>query len=419
MEVERDVLGREAPEQESDAFGRLEAAVAQLEKANAGLDPQLLGVSDARKVLERYVTAQRLASFGVACLAARIDDAAVLAKTAGVSVAKAKDTLVTGKVAASSAPLGDALRTATVSLEQACEIAKAEDAAPGCATDLIGVARDSSFAVLREKARNTKLEAEATGDLFVRQHHARSARNLTDELGMIDIHLRLQPHVGVPVITRAEAHAQRLARAVDPDQREPFEAYLADAYAEMLSGDSVKARSKRPELVVLVSHAVAQRGWSDVGDDEVCKIPGVGPISPKTAKQIATDAFINAVICDGKDLRNFKRFTKHIPVEVQIALELGDPPDFDGVRCVDCGNRFRTEFDHVEPRAANGPTSKPNLNPRCWPCHLAKTKRDRAAGKLTPPAPARMDVPTNKSTRRGATSGSQRANRKFAEPRLE
>jgi 5-methylcytosine-specific restriction endonuclease McrA len=54
---------------------------------------------------------------------------------------------------------------------------------------------------------------------------------------------------------------------------------------------------------------------------------------------------------------------------------------------VDCGNRFRTEFDHLEPRAASGATSKGNLNPRCWNCHHAKTARDRSAGKLRPPEP--------------------------------
>ncbi len=61
---------------------------------------------------------------------------------------------------------------------------------------------------------------------------------------------------------------------------------------------------------------------------------------------------MNAVVFDGKDLRNFKRWTRHIPVEVAIALELGEPPDFDGVKCVDCGNRFHTESR--SPRAACG-----------------------------------------------------------------
>jgi 5-methylcytosine-specific restriction endonuclease McrA len=137
--------------------------------------------------------------------------------------------------------------------------------------------------------------------------------------------------------------------------------------------------------VILVSHEVVKRGWTDVRDGEVCKIPGVGPVSPEVAKEIAQDAFLNGLFYDGKDLRHFIRYSKHIPVEITIALELGDPPDFDGVKCVDCGNRFRTEFDHIEPRSARGPTCEENIDPRCWPCHTKKSERDRKAGKYKPP----------------------------------
>jgi hypothetical protein len=155
----------------------------------------------------------------------------------------------------------------------------------------------------------------------------------------------------------------------------------------MLQGSSVKGRARRPELVVLVSHEVARRGWKDVRDGEVCKIPGVGPVAPAVAKETAQDAFLNGVFYDGVDLRNFVRWTRNIPIGVLVALELGEPPSFDGMVCVDCGNRFRTEFDHVRSRAARGPTSKPNVNPRCWRCHLRKTARDRKAGRLKPPEP--------------------------------
>jgi hypothetical protein len=138
---------------------------------------------------------------------------------------------------------------------------------------------------------------------------------------------------------------------------------------------------------VLVSHEVVKRGWTDVRDGEVCKIPGVGPVSPQVAKEIAKDAFLSGVFFDGKDLRQFARWTRNIPIEVAIALELGEPPEFDGVCCVECGNRFKTEFDHVTPRCARGPSSKPNLKPRCWRCHRAKTARDRKVGRLKPPDP--------------------------------
>jgi hypothetical protein len=246
------------------------------------------------------------------------------------------------------------------------------------------VADKESFSLLRHKARRVKLEADQHKGLAERQHHARCARSYSDDLGMVNIHLALEPHVGTPLVARAEAEAARLARARTEESREPFERYRADAYMKLLS-ETGTARARRPELVVLVSHEVIKRGWKDVREGELCKIPGVGPIAPEVAQEIARDAFLNGVFYDGVDLRHFARWTRNIPIEVLLALELGEPPAFDGVCCVDCGNRFRTEFDHLEPRVASGATSKPNLNPRCWNCHHAKTERDRRAGKLKPP----------------------------------
>jgi hypothetical protein len=121
-----------------------------------------------------------------------------------------------------------------------------------------------------------------------------------------------------------------------------------------------------------------------VKDGELCKIPGIGPAAPAVAKRIAKDAFLSGVIYDGKDLRHLKRWSRGIPVEVATALELGEPPEFDGVKCVDCGRRFRPEFDHVEPYASCRSTSLPNMKPRCWTCHGTKGDEDRRNGKLKP-----------------------------------
>lgn len=365
-------------------LARLEEAVEVLEKANAGLEPDLLSIPDAKEHLRLYARVGRLATFGVAALARKLDDAPKLAQVTGTSIGKAKETLATSVVLGGSAPLNEALRRGDISIDQATEIARAEGASPGAAKELLQVAQEQPFHVLREKARKAKLEVEQRRDLASRQHAARSARSYSDDRGMIHVHLALEPHVGTPIVARSEAEAARLATAAKKaGTQEDFECHLADAYASLLSGAG-KGRAKRPELVVLVSHGVAKRGWKDVGDGEVCKIPGIGPVSPQVAREIADDAFLSGVFYDGKDLRHFKRWTRHIPVEVAIALELGEPPDFDGVSCTDCGNRFRTEFDHVEPRAARGPTAHPNLKPRCYPCHQTKTKRDRRTGKLKP-----------------------------------
>ena len=126
-----------------------------------------------------------------------------------------------------------------------------------------------------------------------------------------------------------------------------------------------------------VSHEVATRGWRTVESGEICHIPGVGPIDPELARDLAQDAFITGVVCDGKDLRQMRRWTRHIPVEIKLALKLGSPPEFDGPRCVDCGNLYRLEHDHERPYSEHGPTSLANLPSRCHPCHVAKTARDR------------------------------------------
>ena len=367
--------------------GLLEQAIELVEKANVDLQPELLAASSARRFLTAYARLEKLAAFGVAALTRKIDAPGEVARLTGTSMGKAQTVVATGKVLADSAPLAAAMQRGEISFDQAAEIASVEESVPGAAGKLLETARDSSFHVLKEQCRGTKLEAEQHRDLSSRQHAARSARSHRDTLGMIHIDLTLEPHVGAPIVARAEAEARRLTKAArkTSSREEPFECHLADAYAGLLSGKG-KPHSKRPELVVLVSHEVAKRGWKSLKKGETCKIPGIGPVAPAVAKEIAQDAFLTGVFYDGKDLRTIKRWTRSIPVEVALALELGDPPDFDGVKCVDCGNRFRSEFDHVVPRANRGPTSLRNLKPRCHRCHKVKSERDRRVRSRSPAA---------------------------------
>ena len=364
-----------------------------LEKSNLDLEPELMTAEDARALMEEYARAKKLAEYGETVLAQKLDDAEKLAKVSGTSVGKAKETVETAKALKSSSEVSAAFSVGSISFDQAKEIARAEVASPGSSEELLETAATESFQVLRDKARKTVLEAEQKRGLAERQKEARSARSHTDELGMVNIHLKLQPHVGTPIANRAEAEASRLFKTAKKDgNQEPFERHLADAYAAVFSGSSVKPHSSRPELVVLVSHEVVKRGWKDVRDGEFCKIPGVGPVAPEVAKEIADDAFLTGLFYDGKDLRNIKSYTRSIPVEVLRALNLGPPPDFDGVKCDDCGKRFRPEIDHVEPHCLGGPASTTNSKPRCNACHLAKTRQDRMAGKTKPRArPRRRD----------------------------
>lgn len=218
--------------------------------------------------------------------------------------------------------------------------------------------------------------------------------------------------MGTPIVARAEAEGTRIAKqAKKSGSPEPFERHLADACAALLSGKG-KGRAKRPELVVLVSEGVARRGWKDVRDGEKCKIPGVGPVDPAVAREIARDAVLNAVVYDGKDLRHFERWSRAVPIEVAIALELGEPPGFEGVACVDCGNRFRTEFDQSSPATRGGP------RPTATSSHgagLATRPRANASGER---GPRNERGPAGRSAAWGSGGGGCQASRPRGTPAI-
>lgn len=161
----------------------VDEAIELLEKANADLEPELLAATAANDLLAAYAKAGRLAAYGVAALSRKLDDATALAQSTGTSLGKAKAVVATGKALAQSEDLTSAFKHAEISLEQATEIASAEESAPGAAADLLAVAKSQPFHVLKDKARKTKLEAEQRRGLADRQRAARSARSYSDELG--------------------------------------------------------------------------------------------------------------------------------------------------------------------------------------------------------------------------------------------
>jgi hypothetical protein len=255
-------------------FTAMDEAIKQIEKSNIDLEPEVLDAHTLRELLSRYAKAKKLVSYGETMLAAKLDDAAVVAHATGVSLGKAKAAVDTGKSLKAADEVRDAFKSGEISLDQASEIAKAEHASPGSSPDLLKVSQEESFQTLREKSRKVVLEAEQHRGLAERQHGARRARSYHDELGMISINLLFEPHVGVPIVNRAEAEAERRFRsAKNGGRQEPFERHLADAYACLLSGGTT-IKPRKPELVVLVSHEIAKRGWKEVHEGEVCKIPG-------------------------------------------------------------------------------------------------------------------------------------------------
>jgi 5-methylcytosine-specific restriction endonuclease McrA len=93
---------------------------------------------------------------------------------------------------------------------------------------------------------------------------------------------------------------------------------------------------------------------------------------------------LKVVLHDGVAIHTVAHLGRRRPVHLKTALELGGPPDFDGVHCAEsgCDRTYHLQWDHKDPRANGGETSFENMQPLCPPHHVEKTERDRKAGLL-------------------------------------
>src|SRR6476659_3224687 len=145
----------------------------------------------------------------------------------------------------------DAVASGEVSLGQADEIARTEAEVTRSEATLLPLAKKAGLSKLRDEACKTRANAIPAEELQDRQHAARSVRHGRDDLGMIAGTFRLTPQVGVPFVNRLERHAQRLRRAAKQGGRtvERFEAYAADAFADLIQRSPTSAtKSKRRDV---------------------------------------------------------------------------------------------------------------------------------------------------------------------------
>ena len=196
------------------------------------------------------------------------------------------------------------------------------------------------------------------------------------------MHGALPPELGVPIVNRLEAETDRIRReARRQGTDEPRAAHMADALVKLLAGQG-QAKGRGADLVVVCDLRAWRRDRAVEG--EVCHILGGGPVPVAVAKELGSDGFLKAVVHDGVRIDTVAHFGRRIPAELRTALDLGPPPNLEGVCCVEegCGRRYGLEWDHVDPLANGGQTCLDNLESRCWPHHRAKTERDRQSGLL-------------------------------------
>jgi hypothetical protein len=375
------------------------AAVEVLCGEIAVFDPSLYSGADCVQLAEALSKAGKACAGATARAAARAvscgahkqqgfaDGADWLAHRSGSSMAEARSDLKTGRALENMPATSQALSNGELSLRQASEVVRAEEDAPGSEDKLVELAKRSGLGAVREEARKLSLGQGSPEQLLARQHAARTFRHWTDGLGMVCFSGALPPTVGVALVNRIEAHAVRLRRAAGTEgKREPFAAHAADALVEIMAGTGT-GRASRADLVIVCDERAYRRGHAHPG--EPCHIVGRGPVPISFARGAAAGAFLKAVVHDGVFISTVAHFGRHIPAELRTALELGPPPDFDGVSCTEpgCGRRYGLEWDHIDPVAHNGPTSYENIQAVCRRHHWQKTEQDRQAGLFQPEPP--------------------------------
>jgi hypothetical protein len=388
----------------------------------------------------RAMAAARAADCGAHRSAGYADPDEWMARMTGETRAKARSDLATGSRLADCPKTRAAAADGELSLGQADEITKTEREKPGSEDELIGKAKSSSRQELADDCRKRRHEGVDREQLAAKQRARRSFRSWIDGDGMQCALLKLAPVEGVALLARIQTEADRLHReARRAGSTEAWEAHAADAVAAILAaglgftlpgvdgapapasavespadggkdgapstldvddGDSaphedtgraapgaseggpadqvVKPRApRRADVVFVVDLRTFRTGMHP---DSICHIVGGGPVPPAVVREMAKDAFLKVVFHDGVNIHTVTHLGRYQRAELRTALELGRPPNFDGVACSVCGNRFKLEWDHLEPIAAGGVTSYANEDAKCWRCHEEKSRREREAG---------------------------------------
>ncbi|MCU1463505.1 MAG: protein of unknown function endonuclease [Acidimicrobiales bacterium] len=367
------------------SLGRYRAELSRLELASISPQTCVLLVEELAKTEKACATLRAMAAAKAADAGAHrqsgfTDPADWLGRVSGTSCGEAGRELHAAKCLQDMPATRDAAAKGALSMRQVEEIAKTETQCPGSEREMLATATRETLRALQEKGRKKRQAAVRPEELARRQRDARSVRHWRDEIGMVCGTFSLVPEVGIPFVSRLDAETDReWRRGHRAGRPEPRERHAADALERMVAGRG-KGNAARADVVFVCDVRAYQRGHAHAG--ESCHIAGAGPVPVGTIHDAMRDAFVKGVLHDGTKIDTVAHYGRHINAEIRTALELGEPPDFDGVVCCEpgCGRRFGLEFDHVDPRANHGETSLENLAPRCRPHHRDKSERDRQRG---------------------------------------
>lgn len=357
---------------------RLEDLIAVLRDAVSSLDASGLSGPDAVRLVEAFSEGERLCAAGRTIAAGRVQrspewsaagyrtPAQWMAAHTKVTLSQAITSLETARRLERLPLTRERFVSGKLSEVQAAEITAAAAQHPQSEDVLLEAAEVETVAALRDRCREVRASAHSDEDSCERIRRGRFLRHWTDPDGAVRLNGRFAPDDGSRLVASVQARAERLRNeARRAGQREPADAYAADAIVGFASGD-------RPPVSVVhveVDRAALERGRVEPG--ERCVIRGVGPVPVAVARRMARDGLVKILERDGVEVTRVAHAGRTIPAHLRTALEARDPS------CVvpGCEMRIGLEIDHIVPLADGGITRLDNLARLCRFHHGEKTHR--------------------------------------------
>ena len=363
-------------------FSTLKNALKLLERVLVELTPERLRPETSLQMFQCFCRIERLGAAGKALCSRQVAGSGAwidtlsrspahwMAEVAGTSVGRQVAVLQTAELLESLPETEAAYRRGRLSEPQVEEIATAAALSPDSQQDLLSAAEAEALVELRRRCARVRAAARSEAEQHEYLHRRRQLRHWTDVEGAFRMVGRFTPESGAVILAALEPFKQRLCLRA-PNKESPA-AYAADALVAMAerSGSVAEdALSPRPRAVVhvRVDYAALRRGYIEPG--ETCEVPGVGPIPVAAARSFASDAFLAAVVADGKDIKAVSHLGRSIPERLKTALVERDRV------CVvpGCGEHEGLQIDHIVPVHRRGPTSLDNLCRLCRWHHYLKT----------------------------------------------
>jgi hypothetical protein len=252
-----------------------------------------------------------------------------------------------------------------LSESQAALVAAGASADPAAEDRLLKTASRRSLGELGREARAVREAARGHQEPDrQRIHRSRFLRTWTSDDGAFEGRFRLTPDHGAIVQAALDtAYRDVFNQARIDGREEPAEAYQADALVDVaraFQADPSQGGGQPRALVhVRVDRSVLLRGSTVAG--ELCEIDGAGPISAITARALAEDAILRAVLLHGNQVLGVYPAGRTIPAQLRRRLAGRDPA------CVvpGCGRRRHLEIHHLTPFSLGGKTTIDNLARLC------------------------------------------------------